>query len=111
MNESDFEKVTLHEPFQLKDRRNPNIHQSIPPCFILSSNTSTTTDFLGLDEKLSGVISKLNLTSRDLPLCSKFFSYAYSCVDFSRTSNPPPLVRKKATRKIIFSTRREKTHA
>ena len=63
MNESDFEKVTLHEPFQLKDRRNPNIHHSIPPCFILSSNNSTTTDFLGLDEKLSGVISKLNLTS------------------------------------------------
>lgn len=63
MDDSDFKKVTLHEPFQLKDRRNPNIHQSIPPCFILSSNTSTTTDFLGLDEKLSGVISKLNLTS------------------------------------------------
>ena len=78
MNESDFEKVTLHEPFQLKDRRNPNIHQSIPPCFILSSNTSTTTDFLGLDEKLSGVISKLNLTSIHSGKLTKYSSTIYA---------------------------------
>ena len=47
---------------------------------------------------------------RDLPLYSKFFLNSYSRVDFSRMSFPPQLVLKKATRRIIFSSRGENTH-
>ena len=55
----------------------------------------------------SGQKSEIDpVMTRNLPLCSKFFSYAYSCVDFSRMSFPPPLFLKKATRSIIFSTRK-----